>query len=82
MGRKAHCASEKRPASPEGATGSRVGREPGEVPAEDYEVVVFENRFPSLVRTPPRRAVVGGGRLLHDDEPSPAATTDQGGHHG
>jgi UDPglucose--hexose-1-phosphate uridylyltransferase len=27
---------------------ARLGREPGEVPAEDYEVVVFENRFPSF----------------------------------
>jgi len=26
---------------------ARPGREPGEVPADDYDVVVFENRFPS-----------------------------------
>ncbi len=31
---------------------SRLGREPGEVPAEDYEVAVFENRFPSFAGLP------------------------------
>ncbi|MFZ5871595.1 MAG: galactose-1-phosphate uridylyltransferase [Actinomycetota bacterium] len=29
-----------------------AGREPGEVPASDYDVVVFENRFPSFAGEP------------------------------
>ena len=29
-----------------------AGYTDGEIPAEDYDVVVFENRFPSLLRTP------------------------------
>jgi UDPglucose--hexose-1-phosphate uridylyltransferase len=31
---------------------SRPGREPTEIPADSYDVVVFENRFPSFVRNP------------------------------
>src|SRR5919202_3750857 len=37
---------------------ARPGREPGEVPADDYDVVVFENRFPSYA---------GAGTALADD---------------
>jgi UDPglucose--hexose-1-phosphate uridylyltransferase len=36
---------------------TRPGRPPTEVPAPDYEIVVFENRFPSLLREPPPPAV-------------------------
>lgn len=32
---------------------SRPGRAPTEIPAEDYDVVVFENRFPSLSASAP-----------------------------
>jgi UDPglucose--hexose-1-phosphate uridylyltransferase len=31
---------------------TRPGREPSEIPAADYDVVVFENRFPSLAQHP------------------------------
>jgi len=36
---------------------TREGGFPTEVPAEDYELVSFENRFPSLRRRPPEQAV-------------------------
>jgi UDPglucose--hexose-1-phosphate uridylyltransferase len=36
---------------------TRPGMPPTEVPAPDYEIVVFENRFPSLLREPPPPAV-------------------------
>jgi len=40
------------------------GRSPSEVPAADYDVVVFENRFPSLTtRSEPTPAFVDGSRL-------------------
>src|SRR5688572_2574385 len=38
---------------------TRPGGFPTEVPAADYDVVVFENRFPSLQRHPPPPAVEG-----------------------
>jgi UDPglucose--hexose-1-phosphate uridylyltransferase len=37
----------------------------GEIPAEDYDVVVFENRFPSLLAVPG----VPGSTTLRSDEP-------------
>jgi len=36
---------------------SRAGRAPTEVPRKDYDVVVFENRFPTFRRQPARPAV-------------------------
>ncbi len=36
---------------------TRAGGEPTEVPEPTYEIVVFENRFPSLLREPPAPAV-------------------------
>ncbi len=36
---------------------TRTGELPTEVPEPDYEIVVFENRFPSLLREPPEPAV-------------------------
>lgn len=36
---------------------TRPGTYPTEVPAEDYEIVVFENKFPSFRRTPPEPSV-------------------------
>ncbi len=38
---------------------TKSGAFPTEVPREDYDIVVFENRFPSLQRTPPEPAVEG-----------------------
>ncbi|MGE5587890.1 MAG: galactose-1-phosphate uridylyltransferase [Clostridia bacterium] len=38
---------------------TRPGAFPTEVPAEDYEIVVFENRFPSFRRIPLEPAVAG-----------------------
>jgi UDPglucose--hexose-1-phosphate uridylyltransferase len=38
---------------------TRPGGFPTEVPAEDYDIVVFENKFPSLQRQPPEPAVAG-----------------------
>lgn len=38
---------------------TRPAGPPTEVPAADYEIVVFENRFPSLHRQPPPAAVAG-----------------------
>ena len=38
---------------------TRPGAHPTEVPAEDYEIVVFENKFPSFCRTPPEPSVEG-----------------------
>jgi len=32
---------------------------PTEVPSEDYEIVVFDNKFPSLMRRPPEPAIQG-----------------------
>jgi UDPglucose--hexose-1-phosphate uridylyltransferase len=40
-----------------------TGREPGEVPAGDYDVVVFENRFPSFTGAPGAVEHVGGEPL-------------------
>ncbi|GBC93119.1 Galactose-1-phosphate uridylyltransferase [bacterium HR15] len=36
---------------------TRPGKPPTEVPEPDYEIVVFENKFPSLLREPPEPAV-------------------------
>jgi len=38
---------------------TKPGGFPTEVPAEDYDIVVFENKFPSLQRIPPEPAVAG-----------------------
>ncbi|HET6438409.1 MAG TPA: galactose-1-phosphate uridylyltransferase [Anaeromyxobacter sp.] len=38
---------------------TRPGGFPTEVPAEDYDIVVFENKFPSLQAVPPEPAVLG-----------------------
>lgn len=38
---------------------TKNGGFPTEVPAEDYELVTFENKFPSLQRKPPEPAVEG-----------------------
>lgn len=38
---------------------SRPGRPPTEIPLSSFDVVVFENRFPSLVRNPPDPDVAG-----------------------
>ncbi len=38
---------------------TRPGAFPTEVPAEDYEIVVFQNKFPSLQPYPPEPDVVG-----------------------
>ena len=43
---------------------ARPGREPGEVPAEDYEVVVFENRFPSFAGPPDEGPTTIDGEVL------------------
>ena len=40
------------------------GEFPTEVPAEEYEIVVFENRFPSLSQPPPPLEVEGSA-LYH-----------------
>ena len=40
---------------------TKPGGEPTEVPAETYQIAVFENRFPSLTSSPPEPAVMGGG---------------------
>ncbi len=42
---------------------TRKGEFPTEVPAEDYEIVVFENKFPSFRPTPPEPAVMGDDLL-------------------
>jgi len=38
---------------------TKEGQPPTEIPLPEFEVVVFENRFPSLVREPPEPAVAG-----------------------
>lgn len=38
---------------------TKPGAFPTEIPAEDYEIVVFENKFPSLKTPPPEMAVEG-----------------------
>jgi UDPglucose--hexose-1-phosphate uridylyltransferase len=43
---------------------TRPGREPGEVPAEDYEVAVFENRFPSFAGVPDQGPTSIDGEVL------------------
>jgi UDPglucose--hexose-1-phosphate uridylyltransferase len=40
---------------------TKPGGFPTEVPAESYDIVVFENKFPSLQRAPPHPAVEGNG---------------------
>lgn len=40
---------------------TKEGGFPTEVPAEDYDLVVFENKFPSLQSEPPEPAVEGTG---------------------
>lgn len=47
---------------------TRPGAFPTEVPAEDYEIVVFENKFPSFRRNPPEPAV--GGSELYPVRPA------------
>lgn len=43
---------------------SRPGAPPTEVPAYDYEIAVFENRFPSLWREPPQPSARGPEALV------------------
>ncbi|MBI4519222.1 MAG: galactose-1-phosphate uridylyltransferase [Gemmatimonadetes bacterium] len=43
---------------------SRSGAPPTEVPARDYEIAVFENRFPSLWRDPPLATVAEPGWMV------------------
>jgi UDPglucose--hexose-1-phosphate uridylyltransferase len=38
---------------------TKPGKFPTEIPAADYDIVVFENKFPSLQRNPPPPAVAG-----------------------
>ena len=38
---------------------TKEGQPPTEIPLPEFEVVVFENRFPSLVREPPEPVVAG-----------------------
>jgi UDPglucose--hexose-1-phosphate uridylyltransferase len=38
---------------------TKPGAFPTEVPAEDYDIVVFENKFPSLHRNPPEPSIAG-----------------------
>jgi UDPglucose--hexose-1-phosphate uridylyltransferase len=40
---------------------TRPGGFPTEIPEPEFDIVVFENRFPSLVREPPSPAVEGSG---------------------
>jgi len=47
---------------------TRPGAPPTEVPAEDYEIVVFENKFPSFRRVPPEPSVEGDD--LYEVQPS------------
>jgi UDPglucose--hexose-1-phosphate uridylyltransferase len=47
---------------------TKPGKFPTEVPAETYDMVVFENKFPSLLRNPPEPAVEG--TALEPVEPS------------
>jgi UDPglucose--hexose-1-phosphate uridylyltransferase len=47
---------------------TREGEPPTEIPLPAFDVVVFENRFPSLVAKPPAPAVAGAG--LYPVEPS------------
>ncbi len=42
---------------------TRPGGFPTEVPASDYEIVVFENKFPAFRREPPAPAVSGNERM-------------------
>lgn len=39
---------------------TKPGGFPTEIPAADYDIVVFENRFPSLSPNPPEPAIAGG----------------------
>ncbi|MGF1646285.1 MAG: galactose-1-phosphate uridylyltransferase [Kineosporiaceae bacterium] len=43
---------------------------PSEIPAADYDVVVFENRFPALTRRDPGRAVAVDGEALWPERPA------------
>jgi UDPglucose--hexose-1-phosphate uridylyltransferase len=50
---------------------TRLGREPSEIPAPDYDVVVFENRFPSFAReAPPDVAPDVDGNPLWSQRPA------------
>jgi UDPglucose--hexose-1-phosphate uridylyltransferase len=51
---------------------TRPGRAPTEIPADDYDVVVFENRFPSFAGVPTGGFPVGQGRT----KTSPGETPD------
>ncbi len=42
---------------------TREGGTPTEIPAEDFDFVVFENKFPSLLKDPPPPAVPSGDLL-------------------
>ena len=55
------------PAGASGLASAKPGAryQDGEIPAEDYDVVVFENRFPSLMRVPGATDEVN---LLDDEE--------------
>src|SRR5262249_19665106 len=50
---------------------TRPGHAPTEIPAPDFRIAVFENRFPSLRRNPPAPAVHGND--LHPTAPPPLA---------
>ena len=50
---------------------TRDGHPPTEIPFPAFDVVVFENRFPSLVRQPPEPAVAGS--VLYPVAPSAGA---------
>jgi UDPglucose--hexose-1-phosphate uridylyltransferase len=43
---------------------AKPGREPGEIPAEDYEVVVFQNRFPSFAGEPDEGPTAVDGEVI------------------
>jgi len=47
---------------------TRDGARPTEIPAPDYEIVVFENRFPSFSLPPPSDAIEGN--VLHPVAPA------------
>ncbi|MDQ3758074.1 MAG: galactose-1-phosphate uridylyltransferase [Actinomycetota bacterium] len=51
---------------------TRPGGPETEIPAPSYEIVVFDNRFPSLVAQPPEPTVVGSD--LYPVEPAAGAT--------
>ena len=67
---------------------TKPGREPSEIPAPSYDVVVFENRFPSFTETAPDVPGEVDGNPLWPQRPatgaarscaSPATTTHRSG---